>query len=72
MRWASGDGVSPSAAKRGVEWRGVDRCGAARLGWVRLGAAWQGKGCDGSTEGLRVFPAAFIGGQGWAGSGAQW
>jgi hypothetical protein len=61
MRWASGDGVSPSRARRRVA-----RRGGAGLG---VGTVMRGKGCDGSTEGLRAFPAAFIGGQGEARTG---
>ena len=56
MCWASGNGVSPS-----VVWPGAAAWGAARSGQASCGM-----GCDGSTEGLRAFPAAFIGGQGAA------
>jgi hypothetical protein len=44
MCWASGNGVSPSAAWLGRAWRGMVRLGAA---W--LGAAWV---TDGGTEGF--------------------
>lgn len=57
MRWASGDGVSPTAVRLGLA-----RRGAAWPVEVRPGEPRLGKGCDGSTEGLRAFPAAFIGG----------
>ena len=59
MRWASDDGVSPSAARSGVAGSGRTWQSLARHGEASLG-----EGCDGSTEGLRAFPAAFIGGQG--------
>jgi hypothetical protein len=62
MRWASGDGVSPRRARRRVAGRG----GAGR------GMVMRGKGCDGSTEGLRAFPAAFIGGRGVARRASVW
>jgi hypothetical protein len=58
MRWASGDGVSPSKARSRRTGPGSVRYGA-----VGRSGAGRGKGCDGSTEGLRAFPAAFIGGQ---------
>jgi hypothetical protein len=64
MHWASVDGVSPSAACRGESWRGE-----AGSGWVKPGEVRRGKGCDGSKEGLRAFPAAFIGGHGEARTG---
>ena len=64
MRWASGDGVSPSKARSRRTGPG-----SARYGAVGRSGAGRGKGCDGSTEGLRAFPAAFIGGQGEARTG---
>lgn len=67
MRWASGNGVSPSAARHGAAGPALVMPGDAGMG-----AAWRGMGCDGSTEGLLAFPAAFIGGQGKAGSGKAW
>lgn len=58
MCWASGNGVSPSAAGPGR-----DGPGWARRGVLGQGRARLNEGCDGSTEGLRAFPAAFIGGR---------
>lgn len=53
MRWASGDGVSPSVAVQG----------ASAQAAVGRGGAWcvsGGARADLSTEGLRAFPAGFI------------
>ena len=61
MRWAS----QRCKPQRGRLWYGQMRSGAARRALIR-----HGTGCDGSTEGLRAFPAAFIGGQGSARLGA--
>jgi hypothetical protein len=57
----------------GILWCKSQR-GAEGLGWVCRGEvrpceARPDKGCDGSKEGLRAFPAAFIGGQALAGRG---
>jgi hypothetical protein len=46
--------------------RGLVRTGLAWHGEAGLRKARRGKGCDGSTEGFRAFPAAFIGGHGMA------
>lgn len=40
MCWASGDGVSPSAARQNRDWRGLVRSGAARHGVARRCKAW--------------------------------
>lgn len=74
MCWASGNGVIP---RFGLAVSGSVRFGLAGRGGAGpdsagRGRARQGKGCDGSTEGLRAFPAAFIGGQGAAGRGSVW
>jgi hypothetical protein len=51
MRWASGDGISPSVAEYAL----------ARCDTVRLALVWRCRvrADDLSTEGLRAFPAGF-------------
>ena len=62
MYWASGNGVSPSEARRSWIGQGVARLGLARHGMARV--------TDGGTEGFGLPCHSHTGGRGAAGPGA--
>jgi hypothetical protein len=69
MRWASGDGVSPS-----VVWQGRARPGETWSGRVQRGAARRGKArvADGGTEGFGLSCHPHKGGCSAVEHGAAW